>query len=700
LAALARPILYPLVFLGGLECALLGLNPSFYIDDSPEFVTVAATLGVAHPPGYPLYMLLGRILACLSLPVCFSVNFLSAFFAALICLLLFDLLNREYQMPVFLSLAIAFLWLGGLSAYPSALSAKRGIYELAGLFELALIVLLLKGRLGPAAFLYGLSLGGHWMTMAVYGPGLALLGFLAFRKGKGDKRVLTQVGAFFLLGSSVYLYLPLRAVLEPAINWGYPARLNLFLDHLTRHMVKGRDYTGDAGQWVEALGSYAQLALAEFKGLGLLALAGLFLEWKKNRERFWGPALSWAGLIAGVSVFSHFSGKRLPLLEDYSVSAWPLLALFTGLGLWGILGFWKKGNAVIALGPVLFVLSLMGLGSRVAQNGQTHYTADYDYVLNSWKPLPKGAFFFCEGDQLQFPAWYFQWVEGKRRDLCIMGSAFSMDWNRIRMAKDHPGVKVPAANHGQGGVYDFSPLFPVMIDNNPGRRFYFSFPPKQEGLSDLRVTPLGLAQEAARAPLEPSFDGVDNDNFWRGARMRHLGYRPSSYDLRTWNTVLEDYGAKRLSSALYEMNRAVTCEAASKPNEAAEWYRRSLGDLSPLRDWDPAGYESVFDQGGTGKPLPPGLTADVAFHRNALIAMAIAHFHLGDMEEARRWIQLATGELPGGADVLFYAGLVAFQGGNYPEAQKWLQKALGLDPNQAQAAHLLQYMSRKPESLL
>src|SRR2546430_11592788 len=31
------------------------------VGDSPEFVTVAATLGVAHPPGYPLLTVIGHL---------------------------------------------------------------------------------------------------------------------------------------------------------------------------------------------------------------------------------------------------------------------------------------------------------------------------------------------------------------------------------------------------------------------------------------------------------------------------------------------------------------------------------------------------------------------------------------------------------------------------------------------------------------
>jgi len=38
---------------------LLTLCPTVYVGDSGELTTAAATLGIPHPPGYPLYVLLG-----------------------------------------------------------------------------------------------------------------------------------------------------------------------------------------------------------------------------------------------------------------------------------------------------------------------------------------------------------------------------------------------------------------------------------------------------------------------------------------------------------------------------------------------------------------------------------------------------------------------------------------------------------------
>jgi len=51
--------------------------------DSAEFVTVATTLGIAHPPGYPLYTLLGALVVRLPFGTPFlRMSLLSALFAA------------------------------------------------------------------------------------------------------------------------------------------------------------------------------------------------------------------------------------------------------------------------------------------------------------------------------------------------------------------------------------------------------------------------------------------------------------------------------------------------------------------------------------------------------------------------------------------------------------------------------------------
>ena len=59
------------------------LSPTITGEDSGEFITAAYTLGIPHPPGYPLYCLIGHLFT--KLPwgeVAWRVNLMSACFGA------------------------------------------------------------------------------------------------------------------------------------------------------------------------------------------------------------------------------------------------------------------------------------------------------------------------------------------------------------------------------------------------------------------------------------------------------------------------------------------------------------------------------------------------------------------------------------------------------------------------------------------
>src|SRR5208282_1764726 len=92
---LIRPCIPLAIFVAAFVFLLVGLNPTFYADDSPETITAAATLGVPHPPGYSLLTLLGRLASLFPLGgIPFRVNLLSAFLAALVCSLLYLFLEK------------------------------------------------------------------------------------------------------------------------------------------------------------------------------------------------------------------------------------------------------------------------------------------------------------------------------------------------------------------------------------------------------------------------------------------------------------------------------------------------------------------------------------------------------------------------------------------------------------------------------
>jgi hypothetical protein len=54
------------------------------VGDTPELITAAVSLGVAHPPGYPLFTMLGHLFSLLPLgSIPFRVNLLAAACGAL-----------------------------------------------------------------------------------------------------------------------------------------------------------------------------------------------------------------------------------------------------------------------------------------------------------------------------------------------------------------------------------------------------------------------------------------------------------------------------------------------------------------------------------------------------------------------------------------------------------------------------------------
>src|SRR5207302_1168367 len=74
------------------------IAPSLPAGDSGELITAAWVLGVAHPPGYPLFTMLGHLFTFLPVGSAFRVNLMSAVLhaatVAITCLLIYRLIAR------------------------------------------------------------------------------------------------------------------------------------------------------------------------------------------------------------------------------------------------------------------------------------------------------------------------------------------------------------------------------------------------------------------------------------------------------------------------------------------------------------------------------------------------------------------------------------------------------------------------------
>ncbi|MGB8221878.1 MAG: DUF2723 domain-containing protein [Polyangiales bacterium] len=212
---------------GFLVLYALSLCRTVFWYDSAELVTAAVTLGITHPPGYPLYTLLGHAFTWLPLAPETAVNLMSASFAALAVGLLF-LVGRQLGLnrgPA----AIGAATLGASRLFWSNAVVAEVYCPAVAISALVLYLLLRASNENRfslalwAAFLAGLGLGIH-LSVATLGMGFALL---VWNNGRRVSRLFSAAGAA-LAGSLIFLYIPLRASQEPALNLCNPSSLGQF----------------------------------------------------------------------------------------------------------------------------------------------------------------------------------------------------------------------------------------------------------------------------------------------------------------------------------------------------------------------------------------------------------------------------------------------------------------------------------------
>jgi len=169
-----------LLFSASFLVYLFTLAPGVYGFDSAELATGVYTQGVVHPPGYPSYLLLGKLFTLL-VPlrdVAYRLNMMSALFAALTVLLLFRAIDRILNAPLPAAAAALFL---GISNYFWQMALITEVYTTFTAFLAADLLLLslwhARGRTGHLllfSIFYGLTLTIHTSGI-LFAPAFAWL---------------------------------------------------------------------------------------------------------------------------------------------------------------------------------------------------------------------------------------------------------------------------------------------------------------------------------------------------------------------------------------------------------------------------------------------------------------------------------------------------------------------------------------------
>lgn len=469
--AVCAPALAFVVYLLTLAPGLTFANDG---TDGGDLIAAARTLGVPHPSGYPTYTLLAWLFTHLPVSVvAYRVNLLSAVCAAItVGLVLWaeQIEGAPGRQGLLVSIATA-LSLAFSSLFWSQAVISE-VYALLALFSAVLLLLLVRWRAGGkdwllylAAFTLGLGLGNH-LTLAFVAPAVLVLLWPERRRWLRTRILLPSV-ALFLLGLSIYLYLPLAAQHRPPVNWGNPQTWKGFLWVVTAKQYQPFAFRLEPAAMPGRVFAWAGMLGDQFGWWGLaIALAGAWSWWQRDR-RFALFALAWMLLIA-VYAFLYNTGDS----HVYLIPAIILMALWWGEGVHQLLRLvhsrrkeWLKW-AVLA---VLFLpLASLGLHWRAVRPDDDWQAQTFVYqVMDAADP---GSVIMVRADGPTFALWYGLYAEEVRSDVAVInGPLLAYYWYRDNVRHLYPHLVL---NEPGPDVESFDDLVYDLVVSNASRTSY------------------------------------------------------------------------------------------------------------------------------------------------------------------------------------------------------------------------------------
>lgn len=442
-----------------------------YGGDSGELVSAAYTFGIAHPPGYPLYIFLSGLLAHL-LPIstiAWRVGLLSSVPMAISCYfvwLTIHRLTKRMMVAMVATLFYAFLypvWLYGIVA------EVFGLFALFSALFLYVFIRLVdtkeRSLLYVLAVLTGVSLTHQYLIILIVVSAV----FILYRYDKGTWVYIKQKKLFFLaavgIGLIPLLYAPIASFFNPPFDREHAASLVGFFRLVSRVSVGGfrasSVATGGIFNGLADLATFAQYLYKDFTFVGIiLAGVGLYGLWKKEKTLFSFFIVYLFLLIlylfyAGFPVYNNF---QLGTLERFFIIPYQVFAVLLGLGLSYVLqtyttlfiGKQKQFSTVYSLLlPMFWAMVLILPIVTFRKNYTTLSLLKTDRTVEQYaddvlRSIPNGAVFGAYQDTTAGAINYAFFVQKKRPDIVYLNFyLLSRVYYRQQIAASHPDIIFP-----------------------------------------------------------------------------------------------------------------------------------------------------------------------------------------------------------------------------------------------------------------
>jgi len=480
---LKEPVARALSFIIPFTLYVLTLAPSVAFTDSGELAAACATLGIAHPTGYPLFVILGFLWAKIPLPftIIFKLNLFAAFCTALASLLFFELTlfllsviqerqshspketkkkkskSKSEQTSVALereSLVLIALSASLLFAFSRTIWAQATAIEV---YSLHLVMLVLSIRLflrftlakEPQtrdaliwAFVLGLGFTNH-LTMILLAPAMLYFYFHRFGFTKDAFTRIAIMSVPFALGLSLYLYLPIRSSMSPDFNWGEVHRsFDKFFYHVSGKQYQIHLFNGNWEPQAKMLFSLLPFELA-FVGI-VLSLYGAVRLFQVEKPIAWFVML----LVFGSALYAV--NYNVHDVDSYFLLTFLGLILLAGTGVMFLVQQRKE------LATISLLLPLIAIAINFQHNNKRNETLVVDYTKTMVEPLePNALVLSAQWDYFCSAFWYLQRFEGLRPDVVMIEKELlRRTWYVRAVQRQYPEIAEKCRNEMEAFLED------------------------------------------------------------------------------------------------------------------------------------------------------------------------------------------------------------------------------------------------------
>ncbi|XP_056403193.1 transmembrane protein 260 isoform X3 [Hyla sarda] len=434
-----------------------------------ELITAAYELGVAHPPGYPLFTLLAKLVIFL-LPigsVAYRVNLLCSFFGAVAASLLFSTcvrLSGSYTAGILAAGLYSF------SRLTWQWSIAAEVFSLNNLFVAMLMRLTVEFYQAKTdskrskislcgAFCCGLSLcNQHTIVLYVICIVMWVLGHQFMHK-ELSLSYLLKLGLSFSAGLLPYSYLIVSSYFNQARwTWGDQTTLQGLLTHLLREeygtfsLAKSEEGSSMGDNLMFQINHMFVEITPMAQGLALICLLLCFT----NRESSASIISLFATMLLGYSLFFSWRANLditkplfLGVVERFWMQSNIVVCVLAGYGLALLLHSIriKMANKNVFL-YVEWIFTIAVVAHQIHTNysicdQSRNYVVD-KFARNILFSMPQNAIILLRGDLPGNSLRYLHYCEGIRPDLSLVDQEMmTYEWYLPKTAKHLAGVHFP-----------------------------------------------------------------------------------------------------------------------------------------------------------------------------------------------------------------------------------------------------------------